>query len=139
MSVRPIVAREHPQQNDSRDGFSAPRIAHLLDAAAKLGARPHVGGLRVHERFAVGGMASLHFGWAVAGKRLVAVKRVHAYLLGDETFTRMLLDEARLAMHVQHTNVVEREAGRVVESGSIPSLSDLENDDEDVCAKAAAW
>jgi eukaryotic-like serine/threonine-protein kinase len=106
MNVRPIGAREHPRQDDSRDGFSAPRIAHLLEAATKLGARRHVGGLRVHERFAVGGMASLHFGWAVAGERLVAVTRVHGHLLGDETFTRMLLDEARLAMHVQHPNVV---------------------------------
>ena len=104
MNVRPIAAKTPPSPKTDRECFSA--IAHLLDAATKLGARRHVGGLRVHERFAVGGMASLHFGWAVAAERLVAVKRVHGYLLSDETFTRMLLDEARLAMHIEHPNVV---------------------------------
>lgn len=81
-------------------------IGRLVDAAERLGGLRHLGSLRIHERFAVGGMASLHLGWAVGLGRIVAVKRLHQHLLVDETFTKMLLDEARLAMHIAHPNVI---------------------------------
>lgn len=81
-------------------------IARLIDAAERLGGMRRVGALRVHEQFAVGGMASIHLGWLIESKRVVAVKRLHRHLLQDETFTKMLLDEARLAMQIDHPNVV---------------------------------
>src|SRR5690606_22400533 len=60
-------------------------------------------------KIASGGMATVYVGRlsAAAGvSRLVAIKRAHAHLLEDSVFTRMLIDEARLASRIHHTNVV---------------------------------
>jgi serine/threonine-protein kinase len=64
---------------------------------------------------AAGGMATVHLARAVdkrQGPPLVAVKRPHRHLQGDKTFLTMLVDEARLASSIDHSNVVKvRELG----------------------------
>ncbi len=57
----------------------------------------------------IGGMATVHVGrllGPVGFSRTVAIKRMHAHLATDPEFVTMFLDEARLAAHVQHANVV---------------------------------
>jgi len=60
-------------------------------------------------RFAVGGMAELylaHQRGAEGFVKLVALKRILPHLAADPQFTRMFLDEARLAAALDHPNVV---------------------------------
>ena len=56
-----------------------------------------------------GGMAEVYVAEAesVAGfKKKVAIKRILPELLKEERFVRMFLDEARLALHLTHANIV---------------------------------
>jgi serine/threonine-protein kinase len=56
-----------------------------------------------------GGMAEVYVAEAesVAGfKKKVAIKRILPSLLKEERFVRMFLDEARLALHLNHANIV---------------------------------
>jgi eukaryotic-like serine/threonine-protein kinase len=70
-------------------------------------------------KLASGGMATVHVGrkrGPLGFSRVVAIKRAHPHLLEDESFVRMLVDEARLASQLHHPNVVavldvEREGG----------------------------
>ena len=58
---------------------------------------------------ASGGMATVYLGRMVthAGlSRTVAIKRLHPHVAGDPAFAAMFFDEARLAMRIQHPNVV---------------------------------
>jgi eukaryotic-like serine/threonine-protein kinase len=60
-------------------------------------------------KIASGGMATVYVGrlrGAVGFRRLVAIKRAHGHLLQNPTFKQMLIDEARLASHIHHPNVV---------------------------------
>ncbi len=79
---------------------------------------PSLGGVRVgiqlgryellHE-IATGGMATVYLARArsVAGfERVVAIKVCHPHLRGEEEFSSMFLDEARLAARIHHPNVV---------------------------------
>jgi serine/threonine-protein kinase len=68
-----------------------------------------VGRYQVHEAFASGGMASVHFGRAhgAAGfARIVAVKQLHPSFAEDAATVSTLLDEARLVSRIQHPGVV---------------------------------
>lgn len=59
-----------------------------------------------------GGMAALYLArrrGAAGFQRPVAVKVVHPHLARDPKFVRMFLDEARLAVRIQHPNVVRVE------------------------------
>ncbi len=59
-------------------------------------------------RFAVGGMAELylaHQRGAEGFVKLVALKRILPHLAADPQFTRMFLDEARLAAALDHPNI----------------------------------
>ncbi|MBN2525658.1 MAG: serine/threonine protein kinase [Deltaproteobacteria bacterium] len=59
---------------------------------------------------ASGGMASVYAGRLVgmAGfERLVAIKIIHPHLTSEPAFVQMFLDEARLAAHIDHPNVVK--------------------------------
>ncbi len=61
-------------------------------------------------RIASGGMACVHFGRMTGYggfSREVAIKRLHRHLTSDPEFVAMLLDEARLAGRIAHTNVVQ--------------------------------
>lgn len=60
----------------------------------------------VYDAFASGGMGTIHFGAAIDGTRVVAIKRLHPHLRKDAAFADLILDEARLAMSVRHPNVV---------------------------------
>ncbi len=61
------------------------------------------------DEIAAGGMATIHLGAHVGPggfRRTVAIKRLHASAASDVELVEMLLDEARLAAHIEHTNVV---------------------------------
>jgi hypothetical protein len=72
--------------------------------------RPRViGRYELHAEIASGGMAAVHLGRIVSDagfSRVVAIKRLHPHLAKDPTFSAMFIDEARLASHIQHPNVV---------------------------------
>lgn len=56
-----------------------------------------------------GGMATVFLARTVGAagfERLVVIKRLHAYLTTDETSVKRFLNEARIAAHVHHANVV---------------------------------
>src|SRR5690606_307627 len=61
------------------------------------------------ERIGVGGMAEVFkaktFG-AEGFERLVAIKRILAHLVEDEDFVNMFIDEAKIAVRLQHPNIV---------------------------------
>ena len=63
----------------------------------------------IYDPIAAGGMAVVHFGRLLgqAGfSRTVAIKRLHPQFAADPEFVAMFLDEAHLAVRVQHPNVV---------------------------------
>jgi serine/threonine-protein kinase len=83
-----------------------------------MGPGTRLGRYEIITHLASGGMASVYVArmTAAAGfHRLVAIKRMHGHIAGDEQFVKMFMDEARLAARIRHPNVV-------------PTL-DLENDD----------
>jgi serine/threonine protein kinase len=58
---------------------------------------------------ASGGMATVYLGKMFGGagfSRTVAIKKLHAGLASDPKFSRMMLDEARMASRITHPNVV---------------------------------
>lgn len=65
---------------------------------------------KITDRLDAGGMAEVFRGIAessVGGlKRAVAIKRILPNLTKNKRFVQMFLDEARLALHLQHTNIV---------------------------------
>jgi len=68
-----------------------------------------IGRYAIYDKIAAGGMAVVHLGRLLgeAGfSRTVAVKRLHPQFATDPEFVAMFLDEAHLAVRVQHPNVV---------------------------------
>jgi serine/threonine protein kinase len=65
-----------------------------------------VGSLRLHERLVSSGSTTVHLGWLVRRKRLVAVKRLHPLHVAGAAEIARVREEARLAMGVEHANVV---------------------------------
>ena len=61
------------------------------------------------ERIGVGGMAEVFkakiFG-AEGFERLVAIKRILPHLVEDDDFVKMFIDEAKIAVRLQHPNIV---------------------------------
>lgn len=99
---------------DEQENGPAPSAASA-DAAAGEGAlslRPPIaaiGRYTLFDKFAVGGMATVHFGrldGAGGFSRVVALKRLLPHLIQNPEFVEMLLKEARLAARVRHPNVV---------------------------------
>lgn len=71
-----------------------------------------LGGFEIVQHVKSGGMASLYLArrqGAAGFSRPVAIKIVHQELAKDPKFIRMFLDEARLAVLIQHPNVVQVE------------------------------
>jgi hypothetical protein len=69
-----------------------------------------VGRYQLLRRLAIGGMAELHLACAIGVggfQKVVVLKRVLPHLAADAGFVRMFLDEARLAAHLDHPNVVQ--------------------------------
>lgn len=61
------------------------------------------------ERIAVGGMAEVFLAKPLSGKDfadLVTIKRIVPALAGDPEFIRMFVDEAKIAGHLRHANIV---------------------------------
>jgi serine/threonine protein kinase len=76
--------------------------------------RQHLGKLlagryAIDRPIASGGMATVYLGKMFGGagfSRTVAIKKLHAGLASDPKFSRMMLDEARMASRITHPNVV---------------------------------
>jgi serine/threonine protein kinase len=94
------------------DGLPPPRekqISHVDGPISERGPAATVGRYALFEQFAVGGMATVHFGrldGAGGFSRVVAIKRLLPEFVQNHEFTEMLLKEARLAARVRHPNVV---------------------------------
>ena len=69
-----------------------------------------IGGRYVlRDRIGSGGMATVYLGYderAIGGERIVAIKRMHPWLVREPDLVAMLLDEGRVVSHVAHPNVV---------------------------------
>ncbi len=97
----------------------APALGDPPEAAKAASATPvtigRAGGYELLIEIASGGMATVYLGRAFDGRegaKLVAIKRPHKHLATDKVFMSMLLDEARLASAIDHSNVVKvRELG----------------------------
>ena len=71
---------------------------------------PKLGRYQVINRIASGGMAEVFLAKAVGAmgfQRLVAIKLIHANFTRDDEFVKMFIDEARIAMHLHHRNIVQ--------------------------------
>lgn len=71
---------------------------------------PTLGRYQVIEEIAAGGMAEVFLARAVGAmgfQRLVAVKLIHSNFTRDPEFVKMFIDEARIAMHLHHRNIVQ--------------------------------
>ncbi len=71
---------------------------------------PKLGRYQVINRIASGGMAEVFLAKAVGAmgfQRLVALKLIHANFTRDPEFVKMFIDEARIAMHLHHRNIVQ--------------------------------
>ena len=69
----------------------------------------HIGKFEMLSRLNRGGMADVYRCRlrGIGGfEKIVVVKRIRAERAGDPTFLRMFLDEARLAAHLNHPNIV---------------------------------
>jgi serine/threonine-protein kinase len=69
-----------------------------------------LGRYRVVDEIGIGGMASVHLARMDGPggfQKWVAIKRIHAHLVEDETFIQMFLDEARVAARISHPNVAQ--------------------------------
>jgi serine/threonine-protein kinase len=67
-----------------------------------------LGRYRVVDEIGVGGMASVHLARMDGPggfQKWIAIKRIHAHLVEDESFIQMFLDEARVAARISHPNV----------------------------------
>ena len=60
----------------------------------------------LHDVIGTGGMATVHLGWMASASRIVAIKRLRADLAKNAEFIAMFADEARVALRIDHPNVV---------------------------------
>src|SRR5687768_18215388 len=71
---------------------------------------PRLGRYQVISKIATGGMAEVYLAKATGAmgfSRLVALKLIHSNFTRDEEFVKMFIDEARIAMHLHHRNIVQ--------------------------------
>ena len=71
---------------------------------------PRLGRYQVLSKLAEGGMAEIFLAKALGAmgfERLVAIKLIRPHLTEDPDFVKMFLDEARIAMHLHHRNIVQ--------------------------------
>src|SRR4030095_9880028 len=78
------------------------------------------GPYRLVRLIAVGGMAEIHLAKTrgIAGfEKYVALKMIHPNFAEDDQFIQMLIDEAKIAVQLQHVNIAQTfDLGRVGES-----------------------
>jgi serine/threonine-protein kinase len=93
----------------SPDDPGSGRFSHVDGPLPVRAPTARMGRYSLFDKFAEGGIATVHFGrldGAGGFSRVVAIKRLLAHLTKDEEFTTMLLQEARLAARVRHPNAV---------------------------------
>lgn len=91
-----------PQDNPNRSNAEAA-------TGSDPGGTYFLGRYRVVDEIGLGGMASVHLARMDGPggfQRWVAIKKIHAHLIEDESFVQMFLDEARVAARINHPNVV---------------------------------
>src|ERR1700730_839417 len=79
-------------------------MASSLDGARMLGS------YQLLSQLAVGGMAEIYVArtHGLSGfQKLVALKVIHPNFSADPDFVRMLVDEAKLSVQLQHANIVQ--------------------------------
>jgi serine/threonine protein kinase len=118
VELPPVIIPKAPsipdveQKTDPTGDLAPPRekqISHVDGPISERGPSARIGRYALFEQFAVGGMATVHFGrldGAGGFSRVVAIKRLLPHLVANREFTDMLLNEARLAARVRHPNVV---------------------------------
>ena len=87
---------------------SAPTVGHGPTSDHRGVGTYFLGRYRVVDEIGIGGMASVHLGRMDGPggfQKWVAIKRIHAHLIEDESFIQMFLDEARVAARISHPNV----------------------------------
>lgn len=92
-----------PQDNANRSN------AEAAATGSDPGGTYFLGRYRVVDEIGLGGMASVHLARMDGPggfQRWVAIKKIHAHLIEDESFVQMFLDEARVAARINHPNVV---------------------------------
>jgi serine/threonine protein kinase len=103
--------------------------------------RPTFGKYEILRRIAMGGMAEIFLARArgIEGfEKLLVLKRILPQFADNEEFVQMFLDEARLAAHLHHTNVVQvYDIGRV-DNQYFLSMEFLHGQDTRQLMKAAA-
>jgi serine/threonine protein kinase len=99
-----------PHVGDPEPRYSSEDSVEHVDGPLSMRAPiASIGRYTLFDKFAVGGMATVHFGridGAGGFSRVVALKRLLPHLIHNEEFLEMLLKEARLAGRVRHPNVV---------------------------------
>jgi serine/threonine protein kinase len=93
--------------------LAAPKLARATDFSVERGALKYPAPFGRHlllERINVGGMAEVFKAksFGVEGfERIVAVKRILPTMAEDQEFITMFVDEARIASHLTHQNIVQ--------------------------------
>jgi eukaryotic-like serine/threonine-protein kinase len=100
-----------PRQHDGPGTRGAPGVSsRVVDSSRLPRQSPRlIGRYVVHEAFARGGMATIHFARLLGQQgftRTIAVKHLFPHLAADDSFVSMFLEEARLLSRVRHPNVV---------------------------------
>ena len=94
--------------NDRGHGNHQQMGGSLPDIRAQGGGTYFLGRYRVVDEIGIGGMASVHLARMDGPggfQKWVAIKKIHAHLVEDESFVQMFLDEARVAARISHPNV----------------------------------
>ncbi|MFO0644022.1 MAG: serine/threonine-protein kinase [Polyangiaceae bacterium] len=115
-AARPKLDPDATAEAPKLDANATAKVAPILDPDETLGA-PAVssddagsfGRYTIDRPIASGGMATVYLGTmagAAGFTRTVAIKKLHASLAADPKFSRMMLDEAKMASRISHPNVV---------------------------------
>lgn len=98
-------ARQSPEQELTT--LDAQALDHLRGSLLGVVRETHVGGYRIVRPLAAGGMGEVFLAEDPAQPgRLVAIKRLHRAMANDPALLRMFQDEARIAVRLDHPNLV---------------------------------
>ncbi len=98
---------DNAHRPDSTGSNSGGVTGNTPDSGSRSGTY-FLGRYRVVDEIGIGGMASVHLGRMDGPggfQKWVAIKRIHAHLIEDDSFVQMFLDEARVAARISHPNV----------------------------------
>ncbi len=101
-------------------GMPSPNGAQRPQSGRRQGRVIPFGKYLLLERLAVGGMAEVYLGksFGIEGfEKLIAIKRILPTMAEDDDFIEMFVDEAKIAGHLSHANIVPiYELGKIGES-----------------------